>query len=598
MNSRVTFGLLAAALAAVGYLVWFDRDRPGTQAAAVADRKALPVGRNPGGKVTPINRIEITGSNGKIVLAMDGARGWHVLAPTVDRANPVTMRELVEALDTSLKFDSLPATPDDLERFGLRHPEFTLKVFRGDEPPVELQLGARTAVDGRAYARIAGASDVIVIPDSIESFARRPVDEYRDLRLLNLRPAEIIRVTIKNNWGEFELQRDRGRWELTRPVPARADDKAVNEWLERLCASEVQVFAPGGAADLLTYGLMSPRGSVRLELESESGEAMQPIEILLGQRADARYVQDSTYVRVPGRGLVAAVPLVIEEALLLEPDALREHTLFSLNPDLVDRIHIQPASGDELVLARQGENWTMMRPVPMAVEASEVTRLMKILPNARVRDFLTGAASEAAKMELEPPALRVTFASFSSENTAESAAGESPIATLSFSRARPDESVLVRVEEDNVIARLDADNVAKVATDPIAWQPLAMFESPPSVNSLTIQEANQTRSFARDGKSWKRVGEESALAPVAVESAAALLAGLRAVRWIGPVQSAHGLDTPTLIVRANPGSATGAIELKIGRQTAEGMWPATLSGRKGVFLLSGPDRQTLAEPAH
>ena len=256
--------------------------------------------------------------------------------------------------------------------------------------------------------------------------------------------------------GIVELERDRGRWELTKPVPARADDKTVNDWLERLCASEIQLFAADDAGALLSYGLMAPRGSVRLELESAGEEKGRRVEIQFGQRADARYAEDATYVRVPDRGVVAAVPLAIEEALLLEPDALREHTLFTLNPDLVDRIHIRPAGGEELLLARQGDGWKLLRPAPMEVEASEVTRLMQKLPGARVRDFLTGEAAEAARAELVAPALSVTFASFSSENTAESAAGETPIATLSFSRPRPDESLLVRVDEDNVIARLDA----------------------------------------------------------------------------------------------------------------------------------------------
>ncbi len=353
-------------------------------------------------------------------------------------------------------------------------------------------------------------------------------------------------------------------------------------------------FVPADPGNLLSFGLMAPRGSIRLELESTGDEAGRTVEILLGRRADPRYAADATYVQMPERGLVAAAPYLIEEALLLEPDALREHTLFSLNPDLVDRIHLRAAAGEEILLARRGEGWTMLRPVAMAVEPAEVARLMKIVPGARVREFLTGPAGEAARGEIEPPVLQVTFDSFSSENTAESAAGETPIATLAFGRARPDESLLVRAEEDHVVARVDADILEKVPTDPLAWQPLALFASPPVVATLVISQSDQSRSYTRDGKSWKRVGDASTLEPTTVESAAALLAGLRAVRWLGAVQPAHGLDAPTLIVRANAAASGEGIELKIGRRTAEGMWPASLTGRNGVFLLSEPDRQILA----
>ena len=224
---------------------------------------------------------------------------------------------------------------------------------------------------------------------------------------------------------------------------------------------------------------MSPRGSIRLELESDRrrGYPDGGNPAWASRRSAFRGGCNLCADAGPrsGRGR----PYLIEEALLLEPDALREHTLFTLNPDLVDRIHLRPATGEEILLARQGEGWTMLRPMPMPVESGEVARLMKVVPDDRVREFLKGAAGDAARAELDPPALRITFASFSSENTAESAAGETPIATLSFGRPRPDESLLVRLEEDNVVARVDADIVAKVATDPLAWQPLALFSSAP-----------------------------------------------------------------------------------------------------------------------
>ncbi len=168
MNSKVTFALLAAALAAGGYLFWFDRDRPGTQAATVAGRKVLPAGAT-AGKVAPIDRLEISGPEGKVVLALDKARVWHVLVPAADRANPKVLRELVETLETSLKFDTLRAAPSDLERLGLGAPATQLKIFRRGEEPVELQLGAKTAVEGRIYARVAGSAEVIVVPEAIES---------------------------------------------------------------------------------------------------------------------------------------------------------------------------------------------------------------------------------------------------------------------------------------------------------------------------------------------------------------------------------------------------------------------------------------------
>ena len=594
MNPKVTFGFLAAALLAVGYLVWFDRDKAGTQDAAVAEKKMLPAARAGRGSV-PIDRIEILRPDGNILLAIGSDHEWQMLAPVADRADPRLLRELVEALETSLKLDVVAGDPASLAKFGLSDPPARLKISRPGEVAVELQLGSRTAVEGRSYARLAGSPEVVVILDKIHELVRRTPDEFRDAQLVKLKPVDVSRVVIRNASGTIELERERGRWELTRPVAARADEKAVNEWIERLVGSGIRKFVRDDFGDLLEFGLAAPRGSVRLEFESRGETAPPPVELFFGNRADPGLAPDSVYVRSVSRRLVAAVPMVIEEALLLEADALRERTLFSLNPDLVDRVHLRPAAGDELVLARRGDDWTMLKPVPMAVESTEVMRLLKRLPSIRVRDFLAGDGVSLAAKELETPFLRVMFASFSSENTAESAAGETPIATVSFGRARPDGSVLVRVDEDNVMARVDADILAEISVDVICWQSLVLFEPTPGpIEAITVEQAGKTREFALIAGEWKRVGDGLPVDQVAAASASALLPRLRAVRWVGPALPAHGLDAPTLIVRARSKAVAEAIELRVGLRTAEGMRPAMLVGRNGVFELSDPDYQTLA----
>lgn len=593
MNGKVTLALVAAAAVSVTYLVWFDRDRPGTQAAALTDRKLLAPGR----AGAPIDRVEITGPAGRIELALGPDRGWRMLAPTPDRADPRVVRELLESLETALKTDTIPAGPADLEKFGLYNPAVSLRLHRGNEPPIDLQLGAPTAVEGRVYAKLAGSAEVVVIPDQIRQIARRSVDDFRDAQLLKVRPVDVTRITIRNASGTIELQRERGRWEMIQPVAARADDTAVNDWLERLCESGVRQFVGMDMGSLISSGLAAPRGTVRLEFESATDSVVPPVEISFGNRADPRYAPDSVYVRVPDRRLVAAVPLVIEEALLLDADALRARTLLLLNPDLVDRVKIQAAGGDELVLARRGDDWTMVKPVPAEVEASEVMRLLKKLPAIRVREFFAGDAAQAALAELEAPRLRVTFASFNSENTAESAAGETPIAELSFGAARPDGSVLVRVEAegDAVVARVDADNLAIVRADVVLWQPLRLFGATPFVvEALTVERGGVAREFRRDGGAWQSVGAGSKIAPTAIESAAALLPRLRAARWAGPVVAGYGLDAPTLVVRARTSKENDPVALRVGRRTAEGLWPATLEGRPGVTLLTDPDYQIFA----
>lgn len=266
MNGKVTLALLAAAALAVGYLVWFDRDSPGTQAAALADHKLL----TPVRATSPIDRLEITGPDGRIDLALGSNREWRVLAPTPDRADVGAVRDLVGALETATKFDAIPVSPAALEQFGLRDPAVRIRIHRAGETPVELQLGLPTAVEGRAYARLDGSPEIAVVPDVIRQMARRPPEEFRDGLLLKVRPVDVSRITIQNPSGTIELQRERGRWEMLQPIAAQADEKKVNDWLERLRTTAIRQFVGEDLGDLISYGLAAPRGSVRLDIESAS----------------------------------------------------------------------------------------------------------------------------------------------------------------------------------------------------------------------------------------------------------------------------------------------------------------------------------------
>ena len=108
----------------------------------------------------------------------------------------------------------------------------------------------------------------------------------------------------------------------------------------------------------------------------------------------------------------------------VSPEALRDRSLGYVEPDAVDRIALE-SGGHGLELRRQGEVWIDPER-GTAVTNEEIVGLIELFNNTRALSFQPGLTAQDAG--LEPPAQRLLFSAWLSENSAEEAAGRHPIA--------------------------------------------------------------------------------------------------------------------------------------------------------------------------
>src|SRR6185295_11124320 len=102
------------------------------------------------------------------------------------------------------------------------------------------------------------------------------------------------------------------------------------------------------------------------------------------------------------------------------------------------------AAKGKVVLARKEENWTIASRNNLPADSGEARRLIDKLEGEVVTKFVEDVASNLPKYGLDKPQTQITLSSFASENTAETKAGEQPIATIAFGK----------IDGDNVYARL------------------------------------------------------------------------------------------------------------------------------------------------
>lgn len=595
MKFKNTFLLLLVAVAIGAYLWFVDRKIPTTKESQDNKDRVFVDEHNRVLDRDKITAIAIKTPETKIDLKRDGAN-WRVEAPVKDRADSGAMSSLLTAIEllrseSTIDNDGKGVSRDQLKEFGLSDPatKMTLTV---DGKPVQLLLGKDTAIENRVYAMLDGAKSVKVIASSLRNEISKKVDEFRDRKLSDLSLGQIKKAVIKLPIGEIEVEKANDHWSLVRPLKARGDDSKIGDTLSQALTARVESFV-ADTSKLADYGLEQPRGTITLTVEGQD----QPQVITIGGNPKDEKEKEKIYARLSSRDAVVLLPKTVEMLLTVRPNDLRDKKLVQFNSDLVDRITIEPAGKDKLVLARHGTaGWVRKSDKDIEVNSSVVDRLLGDLAAATVTNFVADVATELPKYGLDTPVAKVTLSAFSSENTAETKAGEKPIVAVLLGKVN-ESDVYAKLDDEPFVLSTSKTILESVVNDPIQLQPLDIYKRKADdiVSFEIIREAQPTLlSFTRDkDKNWKLAKGDDKVDTVTVQSLVNTLASLHAVRWIGPATPQHGFEKPNCVVTFKTADGTTG-KLTIGGANSDDMRFATAEGLTGVFMMAKPDFMAFA----
>ncbi len=440
MNPRATIALFLVTLLVLGGLYYLRKVAPFTRDAEELRRYAAVF------DPAEIEEIDIVRGTETISLRRDGT-SWRMTAPVEDRASP----ENVDRLLTAVRFldvrDRRPS-PDEaaVAEAGLSAPRLRLDL-RGPRP-IRLELGGNTALPGEIFARVGGNPEILRVPDTIVELTTAPAESFRDPRLTQAVADDIEKFTVRRADGEMTLRRERGKWLIEKPVAAAADPRAVRAFLEPLLGLRVTSFqaaAPEATA--------LPGQSASISMTPLGGGEDLNLEILRGPGEAA----ETAVARYAPRGGLIEVDAAALEIFTVSPEALRDRSLGYVEPDAVDRITLE-SDGMVLNLQRTGDTWTD-EARGLSIGEEEATRLIDLFNETRAVSFQPGMTALAAG--LEPPAQRLLFSAWLSENSAEEAAGRHPIAGADLGSAA-ENGVYGRAAGGEEIVTLPADLAAAV----------------------------------------------------------------------------------------------------------------------------------------
>jgi hypothetical protein len=577
MNLRTTLALLVIAIG-LGLFIWIlDRRSPSTR----ENRSGYVVDLDRNG----VTRLEITNENANTVLNKS-ATGWQITAPVNDRADVRVVDSLLDNIQFLRRDDTISnlgkgeKKQKRLKDFGLLKPHLKL-VWQTKKRHSAIEFGADTAVEGTCYVRIEGSDVVLVTGNELKNLVAKRSNAFRDHQITPFLTTQIDRVIVHQPAGEIELARQQNGWQIVRPIKARADDDIVNAALEKINATPILDFAetekvPNTETENSGRSISLFSGNEKVEIFCGSAVPNQP---------------DKIYLRVPSRPSLVLVTDSFAQTINVKPNQLRDRRIARLNPDIIDRIRIDQAGGASLLLARHEDHWEIVSQQNTPADAETVNRLIAALNSTDVQEFVSDTATDLSRYGLDAPALRIGFSSYASDNTAESGAGEEPIAILAIGKLDKD-AYFARIEEEPYVFSVSKQTVDSLPIHDFNFWALDVLSLERSdLVAVEIEnDAGKVEIVRDDRGKWFVKEKAQSQDEAALQTFLNAVSHIRAIAWLGPSEPAYGLDHPIEMIRIQ--TKNGQFEVQIGGTNDRGDRYAMFSNR--VFLIGANDYQQLS----
>ena len=210
---------------------------------------------------------------------------------------------------------------------------------------------------------------------------------------------DIASITIARSSQTLTIENQSGKWAITQPVTAPADESALNALTASIASSRVSRTLNPSADDLKSYGIDQP--AVTLDIKLKSGEQHR---ILLGKKD---FSERSVYAKVDDGAGVDLLPVAMLTDADKSVDDLRDKSVFSASQYEINSISLTNEQG-QVTLAKEGADWKIKSPVSADADESKVSSTLSRVTSARAKEFVKDPKSDLSAYGLDKPKIAVT----------------------------------------------------------------------------------------------------------------------------------------------------------------------------------------------
>jgi hypothetical protein len=210
---------------------------------------------------------------------------------------------------------------------------------------------------------------------------------------------DIASITLTRAGQTITIEDRDGKWVLTQPENAAADESAINSLASSLTSARIERTFSASPEDMKSYGLEEPK--VTLEVKLKSGEQHR---VKLGEQDVSKlsaYAQigDSSEVVLVGSSLLTNADKPLNE--------LRDRSVFGAAQFDVSSVAINNEHG-RIELGKKDTDWILKSAGDAPADDSEVNSLLSEVTSAKADEFASDKSEELAKYGLDKPNITLT----------------------------------------------------------------------------------------------------------------------------------------------------------------------------------------------
>src|SRR5215469_2182566 len=217
--------------------------------------------------------------------------------------------------------------------------------------------------------------------------------------VFNFASSDIASITISKGGQNTVLENQSGKWVITQPLSAPADESAVNSLAGSFANSRVSRTLNASDDDIKSYGLDQPAVTVDLKLKSGEQHSVQ-----LGNKAFSGL---SVYGRVDGAQGVDLLPVAMLTDADKSLDDLRDKSVFGASQYEINSLSLSNEHG-QVTLSKDGSDWKIKTPVEADADSSKVGSTLSRITSAKAKEFVKDPSSDLAAYGLDKPKIAVT----------------------------------------------------------------------------------------------------------------------------------------------------------------------------------------------
>ena len=200
-----------------------------------------------------------------------------------------------------------------------------------------------------------------------------------------------------------------GRWQITAPVTAPADEMLMTRIVTLVSGLEIARVVDEKPTDLGQYGLAPPRVEVTIKASGDAGTS----RLLLGAPSP---IGGSVYAQLSSSPRVILVASDVVDASDKSPFDLRDKAALKFDRDKIEGLEIDTA-GQTIQLRRQDLEWELLKPLHTHADPGVVSGLLTTLTSLQMTSIVESQETDPARYRLDNPIATVRLVTGTSKET-------------------------------------------------------------------------------------------------------------------------------------------------------------------------------------